>query len=103
MTEMTRRSALRGAGLAVGTLAVASALPGGVLDPVDAFAADTTEKTSLTPEQALARLKAGNRRFVSGRLRHPRRESYRRAAVAEGQAPFAVVLGCADSRACRPR
>jgi len=98
MTEMTRRSALRGAGLAVGTLAVASALPGGVLDPVDAFAADTTAKTSLTPEQALVRLKAGNRRFVSGRLRHPRRESHQRAAVAEGQAPFAVVLGCADSR-----
>jgi carbonic anhydrase len=98
MTEMTRRSALRGAGLAVGTLAVASAITSGVLDPVDAFAADAPEKTSLTPAQAEARLKVGNQRFVSGRLRHPRREGPRRAAVAEGQAPYAVVLGCADSR-----
>ena len=96
--ELSRRQVIRGAGLAVGTLSAAATLPGSMLDPLDAFAADTTEKTSLTPEQALARLKAGNRRFVSGRLRHPRRESYRRATVAEGQAPFAVVLGCADSR-----
>ena len=96
--ELSRRQVIRGAGLAVGTLSAAATLPGSMLDPFDAFAADTTEKTSLTPVQALAWLKAGNRRFVSGRLRHPRRESYRRAAVAEGQAPFAVVLGCADSR-----
>jgi len=52
----------------------------------------------MTPDAALARLAAGNRRFVSGRLRHPRRDSRRRAALSEGQAPFAVVLGCADSR-----
>jgi carbonic anhydrase len=98
MTEITRRSALRGAGLAVGTLAAASALPGGTFRPTHAFAADPAEKTSLTPAQALARLRVGNRRFVSGRLRHPRREDADRAEVAEGQAPFAVVLGCADSR-----
>ena len=52
----------------------------------------------MTPDAALARLAAGNRRFVSGRLRHPRRDGRRRAALSEGQAPFAVVLGCADSR-----
>jgi carbonic anhydrase len=96
--ELSRRQAIRGAGLAVGTFAAVSSFPGGALDPFDAGAADTTEKTSLTPAQARARLAAGNRRFVSGRLRHPRREGPRRAAVAEGQAPFAVVLGCADSR-----
>jgi carbonic anhydrase len=35
---------------------------------------------------------------VRGALRHPRRDGPRRAALAEGQAPYAVVLGCADSR-----
>jgi carbonic anhydrase len=84
-------------GLAAGALATASALPGGVLHAVDAAAA-TTPPTSFTPDQALARLTAGNRRFVRGKLRHPRRDGPRRAAVAEGQAPYAVVLGCADSR-----
>jgi carbonic anhydrase len=96
--ELSRRQALCGAGLAVGTLTAAATLPGGTLRPIDAFAADPIEKTSLTPAQARARLRAGNRRFVSGRLRHPRREDADRAEVAEGQAPFAVVLGCADSR-----
>jgi carbonic anhydrase len=52
----------------------------------------------MTPKAALDRLDAGNRRFVNGRLRHPRRDGRRRAALAEGQAPFAAVLGCADSR-----
>jgi carbonic anhydrase len=46
----------------------------------------------------VARLAAGNRRFVNGKLRHPRRDGRRRSALAEGQAPFAAVLGCADSR-----
>ena len=53
---------------------------------------------TMTPDAALARLAAGNRRFVSGDLRHPRRDSTRRAALSEGQAPYAVVVGCADSR-----
>ena len=47
--------------------------------------------------QALQRLKDGNRRFVEGRGRahdhHGRRTSTR-----GGQAPFAVVLTCSDSR-----
>ena len=59
---------------------------------------DDPVPASMTPDAALARLAAGNRRFVSGRLRHPRRDGRRRAALSEGQAPFAVVLGCADSR-----
>lgn len=51
---------------------------------------------SLPPAEALERLREGNRRFVRGegsalRRWHP--------GLAEGQSPFAVVLGCADSRA----
>jgi carbonic anhydrase len=99
VNNVSRRDVLRGIGLSVGALAAASAaLPGGPLHTADAFAATSTPSTSLTPDQAIARLAAGNRRFVRGNVRHPRRDGPRRAAIAEGQAPYAVVLGCADSR-----
>jgi carbonic anhydrase len=96
--NVSRRDALRGLALTVGALTAASVVPGGLFDAPDALAASPTPTTSLTPDQAIARLAAGNRRFAQGKLRHPRREGPRRARVAEGQAPYAVVLGCADSR-----
>jgi carbonic anhydrase len=98
VNNVSRREALRGMALTAGALATASALPGGLLHAGDALAATSTPTTSLTPDQAIARLAAGNGRFVRGKLRHPRRDTVRRAALAEGQAPYAVVLGCADSR-----
>jgi carbonic anhydrase len=98
MATISRREALRGMAVGVGVMSAASVLPGGLLDPLDTAAAGPTPPTSLTPDQALTRLAAGNSRFVRGKLRHPRRDDVRRAAVAEGQAPYATVLGCADSR-----
>jgi carbonic anhydrase len=50
------------------------------------------------PEAVLARLFEGNKRFVSGRLIHPGRKPEDFAALAEGQAPVAIIIGCADSR-----
>ncbi|MEV6811916.1 carbonic anhydrase [Micromonospora sp. NPDC051296] len=50
------------------------------------------------PQRALAELTAGNRRFVTGVLRHPHQDAGRRAAVAAEQHPFAVIVGCSDSR-----
>ena len=49
--------------------------------------------------EALARLREGNRRFVSGRhdLAGALDQS-RRNALTQGQQPFAVILGCSDSR-----
>lgn len=58
--------------------------------------ADASPKVS--PTEALARLKAGNQRFVASKLQHPRQTAQRRAELATSQHPFAVVLGCADSR-----
>ncbi|GIW40314.1 MAG: carbonic anhydrase [Candidatus Binatia bacterium] len=50
-------------------------------------------------ETPLERLREGNRRFLAGAARYhaPVSETERRA-LAKGQAPFAAVLGCADSR-----
>ncbi|NGM12508.1 carbonic anhydrase [Verrucosispora sioxanthis] len=50
------------------------------------------------PQRALAELLAGNRRFVTDALRHPNQNAGRRAAVATEQHPFAVIVGCSDSR-----
>ncbi len=51
-----------------------------------------------TPDEALAALREGNRRFVEGRPTGPRRDVSRLRETAPGQAPFAAFLGCADSR-----
>jgi carbonic anhydrase len=53
--------------------------------------------TIQTP--AIQRLRDGNRRFASGlRARDSFLSRTRREQLAAGQEPFAVVLGCADSR-----
>jgi carbonic anhydrase len=51
-----------------------------------------------TPPEALARLMAGNARFVAGAPTHPNQTPQRRAEVAPKQRPYAMILGCADSR-----
>jgi carbonic anhydrase len=48
--------------------------------------------------QALARLKAGNERFVHGRARFPTVKKEVLAALAKGQQPYATIIGCSDSR-----
>lgn len=52
----------------------------------------------LTADQALERLLAGNARFAAGDPEHPDQSDERRDEVAQGQRPFATVLGCVDSR-----
>jgi carbonic anhydrase len=65
---------------------------------VEAIPAKTPEKPPATAQQALERLREGNRRFVEGKVRHGHENrTWREALVAE-QHPFAVVLGCSDSR-----
>ncbi len=50
------------------------------------------------PAGVLAQLLDGNQRFVKGELAHPRRRPEDFAPLAEGQAPLAIIVGCADSR-----
>ncbi len=53
----------------------------------------------ITALDALARLRDGNRRFVTSQTRAPVLSDHaRRAALVLGQEPFAIVLGCSDSR-----
>jgi carbonic anhydrase len=51
-----------------------------------------------TPDQALARLIEGNRRFVVDQPAQPDISTRRRLELAKGQQPFAALVGCADSR-----
>jgi len=53
----------------------------------------------VTADEALERLREGNRRFASGRPAYPRHDlAHLRAVAREGQRPFATVVGCSDSR-----
>jgi carbonic anhydrase len=53
---------------------------------------------AVTPDEALQHLLDGNARFVKGQSLNPRRSPSDFRALAEGQYPEAVVVGCADSR-----
>lgn len=53
----------------------------------------------ISGEQALQRLREGNRRFVEDRPEHLVNTSReRRRQLTGGQEPFAIILGCSDSR-----
>jgi carbonic anhydrase len=86
----SRRNFLR---LASGA-AAGLALSGGGL-----YAAGETPKPQnvLTPDEALARLKKGNDRYIDGVMKRHDFNS-EREALAGGQNPFAGILSCADSR-----
>ena len=52
----------------------------------------------VTADEALAKLMAGNQRYTSLKGQHPDESLARRKELTGGQHPFAVILGCADSR-----
>jgi carbonic anhydrase len=53
----------------------------------------------ISANEALARLQEGNRRFAAGTSRQSLTGDARRAELLAGQEPFAIILGCSDSRA----
>lgn len=80
--------ALSGLALATGLRAVGAS----------AFEPQPEESRPQSCEETLERLVAGNKRFVSGRLRHPHLGNDWRKRLTDVQKPFATILGCSDSR-----
>jgi carbonic anhydrase len=59
---------------------------------------DTVTARTLTADDVLERLRAGNDRFVRGEARFPTVQKEILAQLAKGQQPYATILGCSDSR-----
>lgn len=55
-------------------------------------------RAQVSPETALIALKEGNSRFVAGKSIKPHQDVNRIKELATGQKPFAVIVGCSDSR-----
>ena len=53
---------------------------------------------NLSAEAALHELKEGNERYTLDHVEHPHEGAQRRVDLSVAQHPFAIVLGCADSR-----
>ena len=62
------------------------------------MASASEEESSITSELALQQLMEGNLRYAEGNASPPHQSLERRAELISGQQPFAVILGCSDSR-----
>ncbi|MDZ4817890.1 MAG: carbonic anhydrase [Planctomycetota bacterium] len=86
----SRREFVQRVGLAAGAISLSSY---GLL-----HAEEKPVATSMTPNDILGQLVAGNERFASGKTKLLPRTPADFARDAKGQAPPAIILGCADSR-----
>ena len=86
---MSRREFMWLSGLAAGAAGLALSTIGRAADPL---------ATGRDTDGVLVQLLEGNKRFMTGDLAHPRRKPEDFVPLAEGQAPLAVIVGCADSR-----
>lgn len=82
-----------------GTVALAAGLvAGSPRPPEDPVAGGPGRVRPATPASALRELETGNARWRSLHERHPDETRTVRQTLVGGQHPFAVVLGCVDSR-----
>jgi carbonic anhydrase len=86
--DLSRRALFAGG---LGLLAATAA------SPIATTAQAQPARSAETPDAALKLLVEGNVRYVAGQMKE-RDFSAGRAARSRGQAPFAAILGCADSR-----
>jgi carbonic anhydrase len=93
MSKVSRRKFVYSAAFAIGGFVLGFASRGLVPTTIP-----PPEPTPTTPSDALNQLMQGNQRFVQNALIHPNLSAERRAEVAQGQSPWAVILGCIDSR-----
>ncbi|MEU3019527.1 carbonic anhydrase [Nocardiopsis sp. NPDC007018] len=91
---ITRRGAFKASLIGGVGAAVATTIPASVAW------ADTPSAPPVARDakEALRLLKRGNQRWARYASTHPNESRSRRAQLVDGQAPFATVLGCADSR-----
>jgi len=89
-----RRNMLQYGGGFIGTSLIATVL-GNYLPHTPVAIA---QNNSMTPGEALQKLVSGNERFVNQKRTNRNQSQERLQEVAQGQAPFAAILGCADSR-----
>ena len=91
--NISRRNSLKFVAGAIGTGIIAARAGAELAAPQPVIA-----QNNITPDQALQLLIDGNQRFVNNMRQNPNQDFTRIAQVAPSQAPFAAILGCADSR-----
>ena len=91
--NISRRNSLKFVAGAIGTGIIAARAGAELAAPEPVIA-----ENPPNPDKALKLLIDGNERFVENKRKYPNQEWKRITQVAPSQAPFAAILGCADSR-----
>ncbi len=94
MPKVSRRQFISSTAFAVGGFVLGFATNGFILSNI----LPPSEAPVTSPDDALSMLLAGNQRYMQGSPIHPNQSAERQAEVAQGQHPWAAVLGCIDSR-----
>ena len=92
--SINRRHLIQYGGSFLGTSLMATVLGSNLINAPVAHA----QNKDITPDEALKKLVEGNDRFVSQKRTNRNQTKERLVEVAQGQEPFAAILGCADSR-----
>jgi carbonic anhydrase len=108
LSYLSRRHLIKYGGGFLGTGLAATVLGSNLNHPESAVAQNKFTKDvapnpnspikNITPDSALQKLMEGNARFVEQKHQRPNQDLARLTEVAESQAPYAAILGCADSR-----
>lgn len=97
-SELRRRQVLRLGAVGAGALLLSACGKKAAAEPAEAAVPERDDAAEISPKEARTRLEEGNVRFVEGKSQYPDQSLERRKKLGEGQAPFAAVLSCADSR-----